>query len=269
MSNYISYSTNQKLRYEAASGGIATNILIYLYKNNLIDGAIVTKMDEKNKTQSKTYVANNIKEIKKSKTSKYCPTHPLSELENIDKNKKYAFVGLPCHIHGLRKLQEKEKWLKNSIICTLGLFCTHSVNYKGTDLILNKLAYGKKHIKSFKYRGNGWPGSANINYDNENLKISLDDYWNPYFAPYFFTPYRCLSCSDLFAELADVSLGDAWLKNIMDKDNQGSSIIISRTKFVEEILKEMKNNNHLDLFNISKKEVKESQRLIMIRKKIR
>lgn len=270
IANYTAYSTDKRLRYEAASGGIATTILIYLFEENIIDGAVVTKMDEQDKTKSKTYIAESIEEIKAAKTSKYCPTHPLSKLKELNKydtNKRFAFVGLPCHIHGLRKLQDEEKWLKDKIILTMALFCTHAVNYKGTEVFLEKLADGNQNINSLQYRGNGWPGSAKIKYDNKEIDVDLNDYWNPYFAPYFFTPFRCLSCNDLVGELADISLGDAWLKFIEEKDDQGTSIIITRTNFSEKIIRDMENKNLIELNEISQKEVKKSQEKIIIRKK--
>ncbi|MGM0509436.1 MAG: Coenzyme F420 hydrogenase/dehydrogenase, beta subunit C-terminal domain, partial [Fusobacteriota bacterium] len=270
ISNYLGYSTDEKLRYEAASGGIATSILTYLFSENIIDGAIVTKMDENDNKKSKTYIAESIEEIKEAKTSKYCPTHPLSALKDLKKykqDKKFAFVGLPCHIHGLRKLEKREKWLKDKISLSISLFCTHSINYKGTELLLDKLAYGSENINKLQYRGNGWPGSAKIEYKNKEISINLSDYWNPYFAPYFFTPYRCLSCNDIVGELADISLGDAWLKSIEEKDDQGTSIIITRTNFSEIIIKNMEKNNLIEIKQISKNKTKKSQEKIINRKK--
>ena len=270
ISNYLAYSTDENLRYEAASGGLATSILIYLFKENIIEGAVVTRMSEHDQTKSETFVAQSIEELKNAKTSKYCSTHPLSalkELKEFKNDQKFAFVGLPCHIHGLRKIQEQEQWLKDKIILAVGLLCTHSVNYAGTNLILEKLGSGKKNLKRMQYRGKGWPGEAVIKYENNQRSIPLADYWNPYFGPYFFTPYRCLSCSDLTAELADISLGDAWLKEIEAQDDRGSSIVISRTDFSEKILKDMKADNLLYLENISKERIKESQANIIVRKK--
>jgi coenzyme F420 hydrogenase subunit beta len=122
-------------------------------------------------------------------------------------------------------------------------------------------------MKKLQYRGNGWPGSARIEYEDKEIDIDLNDYWNPYFAPYFFTPARCLSCNDLVGELADISLGDAWLKSIEEKDDQGTSIIITRTNLSEKIIEDMKDKNLIELNEISQKEVKKSQEKIIVRKK--
>ncbi|SIQ34411.1 Coenzyme F420 hydrogenase/dehydrogenase, beta subunit C-terminal domain [Halanaerobium kushneri] len=270
LSNYLAYAADQKLRYEAASGGLATSILIYLLEEGIIEGAVVTKMSEEDKRKSKTFIAQSAEEIKAAKNSKYCSTHPLSalkELRNFESDAKFAFVGLPCHIQGLRKLQQQEKWLRKKIIFSIGLLCTHSVDYSGTEVILDKLASGSKNIKKLEYRGSGWPGKASIEYEDHSSSIPLYDYWSPYFASYFFTPYRCLSCSDLVGELADISLGDAWLKEIEAEDDLGTSIIISRTKFAEKIIREMKVNGIIAAEKISKDKIKESQKKIIMRKK--
>ncbi|MCC3145637.1 Coenzyme F420 hydrogenase/dehydrogenase, beta subunit C-terminal domain [Halanaerobium sp. Z-7514] len=271
ISNYIGYSNNSSLRFNAASGGIASHLLLFLLKNNYIDAAIVTKMDEKNPLMTKSIIAHSREEIINAKTSKYCPTSPITALKKVKaqkkNNKKYAFVGLPCQIQGLRKLQENDEWFKNNIIFTIGLLCSHSVKYSGTRVILDRLDFRKNKVRQIQYRGQGWPGQLNIEAEKTKTSIPLDEYWESYFASYFFTPYRCITCHDLMAELADISLGDAWLNEIIEKDDKGSSIMISRTEFAEKIIKEMKNKNSITAYKINTEKIKESQKEIIMRRK--
>ena len=269
---YISYSNDSKIRFNSASGGIATALVCSLLKKRIIDGAIITKMNDRNPLQVESFIARTEEEVISAQSSKYCPSCPVSiikQLKDTAKEEKFAFVGLPCHIHGVRKLQEKEEWIKKKIILTLGLFCSHGVTTLGTNLILDKFAKGIKNIDKFQYRGRGWPGGVHVKYKNgEEFNIPLHKYWPPFFAPYFFTPYRCLTCYDLTSEIADISLGDAWLKEIKEKDNIGTSIIIARSEFGEKILTNIAQSKEIFLKEIPYYKVIEAQRGILKRKKI-
>jgi coenzyme F420-reducing hydrogenase beta subunit len=269
---YIGYSNDSVIRFKSASGGIATTLVCSLLKKRIIDGAIITKMNDKSPLRAESCIARTEKEVISAQSSKYCPTSPVSivkQLKNTGKEEKFALVGLPCHIHGIRKLQEKEEWIKKKIILTLGLFCSHGVTTLGTNLILDKFAKGIKNVDKFQYRGRGWPGGVHVKYKNgEEFNIPHDKYWPPFFAPYFFTPYRCLTCSDLTAELADISLGDAWLKEIKERDNVGTSIIIARSEFGEKVLANTAQSEEIFLKEIPYHKVIKAQRGILKRKKI-
>ncbi len=269
---YIGYSNNARIRFESASGGIATSLILSLIRRKIVDGAILTKMSDSRPLQAESFIARTKKEVISARTSKYCPTYPVAvikQLKKTGKKEKFAFVGLPCHIHGVRKLQEEEAWIKDKIKITIGLFCSHGLTHWGTDFLINKFAKGLKNVKELRYRGNGWPGGMRVKYeDGKEFRTSLDEYWPPFFAPYFFTPYRCLTCHDFASELADISLGDAWLRELRSKDNKGTSMIVVRSELGERILKTMKQDKEITLIEIPYKKVIESQKGILGRKKI-
>lgn len=270
-STYTGYSNDSEIRFNAASGGIATSLICNLIRKKIVDGAIVTRMSHENPVVAESFIARTEDEIISACTSKYCPTSPVAlvrELKCTSDKEKFAFVGLPCQIHGIRKLQSQERWIREKIILTVGLFCAHGVTSQGTEFLLKKLAKGTKNVEKFQYRGRGWPGGIYVRYDDgEEFNIPHDNYWSPFFAPYFFTPYRCLTCHDLAAELADISVGDAWLDKIKRKDNNGTSVIIVRSEFGEGLLTDMKEDGEISLYNISYGKVIESQKKILMRKK--
>jgi len=269
---YIGYSNDPQIRFEATSGGIATSLAKFLLKNKIVDGVVVTKMCGKNPLIPESFIARTEEGVISAKTSKYTPTSPigvLKEIKSAKETEKFAIIGLPCHIHGLRKLQEIEPWAKKKIIFSIGLFCGHEVTFSGTKFILERFAKGSKDIESIQWRGRGWPGGISVQYkDGKKIDILHEMYWPPFFSTYFFTPYRCLTCHDLTSELADISLGDAWLKEIKEHDNIGTSIIIARSKLGERILKQMTDEKELTLIEISYTKVIEAQRGILARKKI-
>lgn len=267
---YLGYSNDESVRYNAASGGITTIILIYLLEKKIIDGAIVTKFNEK-EMEPRTFIARSRKEIISAQTSLYCPTCPVATIKETKRHtgEKFAFVGLPCHIHALKTLAEREHWIHERIKLSIGLFCSRGATLDATKVILKKFAKGTDGIRSLKYRGNGWPGTFSVEYaDRKIFKVPLYEYWPRVFAPFFYVPYRCLSCHDMSAELADISVGDAWLKRIKEKDKKGTSIIVARSSFGVSILKTMKKENFITLSKIKVSKVIDSQKGALLRKKV-
>ena len=71
----------------------------------------------------------------------------------------------------------------------------------------------------------------------------------------------------MVSELADISLGDAWLKEIQEHDNQGASIVISRSELGEEILHQTQKLEEIYLEAIPHEKAIESQQGALARKK--
>jgi len=65
-------------------------------------------------------------------------------------------------------------------------------------------------------------------------------------------------CPDQLAELADISLGDAWLPEFRS-DKTGESILITRTQFAESLLDTLQSDGQITLSPASVEEVKQSQ----------
>ncbi len=261
---YLGYAIDKEIRYNSTSGGIITSLLIYALDEGIIDGALVTKMDEKNPLQAISFIAKSKNDIIKSANSKYCPVHTnsgLKELEDLDG--KYAVVGLPCHIHGLRKIERLNKQISNKISLRLGLFCVRTISINGTYELLKKLNIARDEILHLEYRGRGWPGGMTIELKNgKSTFISTKEYYNQKFVK--FSPFRCVMCYDHTNEFSDLSFGDAWGLN--NNDRLGSSVIINRNSKYENILRDMEDKNLIFIKKITENDIINSQKAIKYKK---
>ena len=258
---YIGHSTDHNIRYNSASGGLITQLVIFALEEGIIDGALVTKVKKDKPLEPEPFIARTREEIIEASKSKYCPVPAnvaLKEILESKEGEKFAVVGLPCHINGLRKTERINKKLKEKIYLHIGIFCGHSPNFSGTEFLLNNLGVKKDDVKKLSYRGEGWPGSMKISLESNELLLLLPDYWNNLFGLNFFTPARCLLCSDGICELADISFGDAWLPELSD-DKIGKSIIVSKSEIGEQLLQAMKLKNEIELDETSAKKVIQSQ----------
>ncbi|MEM3663746.1 MAG: Coenzyme F420 hydrogenase/dehydrogenase, beta subunit C-terminal domain [Candidatus Jordarchaeales archaeon] len=263
---YLGYSTDHDIRYMSSSGGLVTALLLFALEEGLIDGAIVTKMEG---LEATPIIAENNEEIIAASGSKYCPVPlniALKRVLETEKGKKFAIVGLPCHIHGVRKA-EKNKELKEKIAFLLGLFCGGAPTFSGTEFLFSLLGIKKSDVTSISYRGCGWPGYIQIKTkNNKNLRIGHLWSWRIFGIRFFATP-RCMVCCDATSEFADLSFGDAWLPRIMESDRVGTSIVLSRTDRGEDLLSLALKNRKIELSPLQLKEVIESQKGTLLFKK--
>lgn len=273
ISCYIGHSNNQNIRYNSSSGGLITQLLILALEKGIINGALVTRMKKENPLEPEPFIARTKEEIIQASTSKYCPV-PLNvvlrEIIDSKKEDKFAVVGLPCQLNGIRNAESLNKKLENKIILHFGIYCSHTDNFKGTEFLLKKLGIKKEEIIKFDYRGSGWPGEIKIKLNNGNeTKIKLNNHLFIWFHNSgLFSPFRCLICNDVTAELSDISFGDAWLPEIISKEKVGKSILITRSKVGEELLKLAISKNFIELSFINHNRVIESQLGLLHYKKI-
>ena len=234
---YVGYATDHDVRFDSSSGGLVTQLLLFALQEGLIDGALVTRMKKDNPLQPEPFIARTAEEISDASKSKYCPVPANIAFEEIlEHDGKYAVVGLPCHIHGLRKAQELNKKLRERIVFSIAIFCSHGDNFFQTYSILNRLNINPKNVKRIDYRGKGWPGKLTIELKSGSRKeIPYIEYVELHECG-FFIPDRCLVCCDQVGELADFSCGDAWLPDF-SADLAGTSLLISKNRESQKILK--------------------------------
>jgi len=260
---YVGHSTDREIRYDCSSGGVVTQLLIFALEEGVIDGALVVRMRRDDPLEPEPFVARTREEILSSSRSKYCPVATNEALKHIVKESgRFAVVGLPCQIHGVRKAEKSVKGLREKIVLRVGLMCSHTVSFFGTEFLLRKLGITREEIAEIRYRGLGWPGSMLIKLrDRSSLAIPYVGKWKAYwptFSSFFFTPMRCLMCPDETNELADISVGDAWLPELKHERN-GESVVVARTKKGEEILNLAYSSGTISLKPVECERVKCSQ----------
>jgi coenzyme F420 hydrogenase subunit beta len=237
---YLGYTNDQQIRYNSSSGGLVTQILISALEEGLIDGALVTRMKKDDPFVPEPFIAKSPEEIIEAATSKYCPVPANVILKKIlaTKDEKFAIVGLPCHIHGIRKAERVNKELKEKIALRIGIFCSSVPNFAATKFLLYKYNLEKENVKSISYRGKGWPGALDIQLKEGKLDVPMFEYYNSGFGQYF-TPIRCKVCIDQACEMSDLSIADAWIPEIMEKDAKGTSFIVIRNQIAGKFLKHL------------------------------
>lgn len=233
---YKGYSLNQRIRQNSASGGLVTELLIYLLQTKKIDGAVQVKM---NGTEPEVFIATTPEEIRQSAQSKYrlFPTNKVLKAVMEFKG-KVAYVGLPCQVQGLRLAMEKMPKLKEKIGPVFSLFCGFNMTAKATKYLIKNTHL--KNIQKIEYRAkeNGQTGFRAT--DKNGSRAFFEKHGHAFLNP-LCCPKRCLLCPDLTGEFSDTSFGDVW------EEKGGWTRVLVRYKKVEKWLFEMQERGDIHL----------------------
>lgn len=237
---YTGYSNDPEVLKRASSGGVVSSILVYALENKIITGAVVTRMSREDPLKPEVFVAKTKEEVLSAAQSKYIPIPVNSIIGHLLKEEgNFAIIGLPCHIQGIRKAEQLNTKLKSKIVLHLGLICGHNDKKPATCLHMQKAGISPDSLDKIEYRGGDWPGKVTLFLKNGSSMS--ERYKNSNFKHIhtcgFFMPLHCTVCSDAMNELADISCGDAWLREY-EHAGHGISLIISRNQDGDRILKE-------------------------------
>ena len=235
---------------------------------------LFTRMKKDNPLEPEPFIARTREEITEALKSKYCPVPANIALKKILDSKegeKFAVVGLPCHINGIRKAEQTNKKLREKIVLHFGIVCNHTPTFLATEFLFKKIRIKKDDVKKLDYRGEGWPGGMKITIKNGNkifIPYFSSNYWGLVFNSFFF-PMRCTLCNDKICELSDVSFADAWMPELMKDNEVGTSLIISRSETSEKILNKAILKEKIELKKVNENVVMQSQSLYAVKKQLK
>jgi len=266
LGSYIGHAADKDVRYDGASGGLVTALLTYALEHKLIDGALVTAMHPEKPLEPRPFIARTKEEIASAARSKYCPVPAGAALHKIlNSEGRFAVVGLPCHIQGIRKAEQHIPKLKDRIRYHISIACSIDFSFRGTQALLRSMGIPPKSVATLHYRGGGWPGTMRIRQqDGTETTVAYKDGYKQ-LGPHSLR--RCTLCSDMLGELSDLSCGDAWIPDVMGSDKLGSSFALTRTPEGEELLEAAAADEHVVLSDLDVHDLAASQSHAIFKKR--
>jgi len=234
----IARATDPDIRDSATDGGVVTALLVDLFQRGRIDVAVVAR--PVGPFQRESFLAETEDEIRsaagfffdtaygmKSVSDYYSAFSRIAQFNSMLSKgfHRVAFVGTPCQIQAIRKMQTLNIYPSDSIKVCLGLFC--SGNFMFGDQERQKIA---------QIGGFHWEDVKKINIkenlilhmqSGEIVTIFLDDLK-------FLKRHACHFCSDFAAEYADISFGGLGA-------DEGWTTVIARSPVGAKILSDSKN----------------------------
>lgn len=243
---YYGYSLDEEMRQNAASGGIATELLCYLIENKIVD-YVTCVSNRTSRELPQQIVTNDINAIRQMRQSKYCPVKWNDIVAKLDKIEgKIAIVALPCQINSLKKYYSKRK---HNIKFFISLMCNHTPSLFAANYLSQAVNHSGE-LESIQYRGGGWPGFMKLTIaekkfgSKQEVKFPFRKAWAAGYGKYF-KNLRCSVCNDPFAQNADIVFGDSYF--LQDTDTIGNTLCIIRNEELLDILQKMKQGHVIAL----------------------
>jgi coenzyme F420 hydrogenase subunit beta len=255
-------STKNEVLKVAQNGGIVSSLLIHALESGLIEGVILTDKDEE--WFPKPVIARTPNEILSYAGSKYTITPTLSiykDAINEFKLEKLAFVGLPCQIQSVRKLQLfsplSKEYGKFTLI--IGLYCYSNYSYDlMTKFVQGELGLPLKNVEKIDIsRGKFYVYMKDGSHKVVPIQKTKKYTWK-----------SCQYCKDYSAEIADISIGSVGAVK-----SDWNSVILRTdvgTKLFNEAVeaKEIITSNEIELNKIEKESLRKKTQLTHIDKEI-
>lgn len=219
----LAQTTSKDVLLNCQDGGVVTAIVTFALENGIIDGALLSGLSTNKPFYPVPTLATTPEEVLKCAGTRYTYSPNLLAIQEAIKQKRQslAFVGTPCQIQAIRKMEAaKLKRYAGRIKFTIGLMCTESFTYEGLmeKHVQQRLGINLRDVKKINIKG-----KVIVTTNSGDVKtISLAEAKQH-------TRKSCLSCTDFSAELADISAGGLGLS--------GWTLTVIRTKQGEELFK--------------------------------
>ncbi len=237
-SMYSVTSIDEDIRKRMQDGGAVTSLLKGAFETDLIDGAIVTGASSRQPWLAVPIIASSYEEALSGAGTKYTlsPVNSLLRDAVEGRFESLAFVGTPCQVRGIRKMQYNSQYagkMADVVKYSIGLFCMDNF-YDDLIKLLVERFYGidLNNVIKCNIKGKNFI----VTYNGENINIPLSRA-NHYLRE------GCKVCPDFSAEFADVSIGsvgsnDGW-STVMIRNEHGRELFNVGKKYlrVEEIHK--------------------------------
>lgn len=255
ISIYAGYAP--EFRLSSSSGGLATYLFTELLDRRIVDYVFSVKESNITGKHYEYAVSSNKEEILNASKTKYYPVTLGTIMPKIHElNGKVAIVGVACFIKAIRLAQHEEPALKDKIPFLAGIICGGVKSRFFTEYLASKTGVEKQNIQQPQFRIKDTESAADdYSYgcydkaDNQSKFIkmrSVGDMWGTG----LFKANACDFCDDVTTELADISLGDAWLEPY-NKDGQGTSVVVTRSSIAEKIIHDGIINGKLKLESLN------------------
>jgi len=229
----ISRARDGNIRANGTDGGVVTAILLHLFDTGRINGAIVSKATEAGRVPflattrqalvdsagSCFHTSRGLAKLAET-YSTYSPSLELLPKKGRGVPERLAFVGPPCQVNTLRKMQAMEIVPSDAVDYVFGLFCSGNFSFDAEAF--------KSVEDHYRFR---YADVEKINIKEEflftlasgrTIALGLDELEHV-------KREACRYCTDFSAEYADISFGGLGAE-------QGWTTAVTRTSLGKEVL---------------------------------
>lgn len=248
---YEGWASDPELRHAGASGGALSAMLGWLLQTGQVDAVLSIAADPENPLGNRTVLSATPEEIIAQAASRYAPSQPLGRIAELLKTSgRYAFVGKPCDVAGLRNWAKLDPEIDARFPIKLSFFCAGVPSLTGAEAVSQELGIAPKDLRAFRYRGQGWPGrTVAVSRTGEAASMAYAESWGGILSKH--VQPRCRICADGIGLAADIAFADAWETDAagypLFEEKEGRSLVIARTALGMALLEGASNGGMVEL----------------------
>ena len=247
---YAGWVKESDFRASGSSGGMGSWVLCELLTRGFVDYVVLVEAADPSAVGDPLFrytIVSSVEEVRSNAKSRYYPVE-LSRIAKMiqETDGKYAVVGIPCFLKALRLLCRQDLVLRERVAYTVGLVCGHLKSAAFSELLAWQVGINPEDLREIDFRRK-IPGEKASNYGvmaqgslngQREIKYGANrDLLGSNWGLGFFKYKACEYCDDVMAELADITIGDAWLPEY-EKDDRGTNIIVLRKPELLQICKD-------------------------------
>lgn len=222
----VARATDDKTLEACQDGGVVTALLLSALENELIDSAVVSGISQEKPLYPVPKLTLTAEEILECSGTRYSYSPNILALTEAIKQKRtsIAFVGTPCQIRAIRRMQMLGlKKFTRPLKFLIGLMCSECFTYEGLIVkqMRDTLGLGLNDIIKMNIKG-----KILVKTESEVRTIPLAEAKQH-------ARKCCRFCDDFSSELADISTGglglDGWTFGII-RTEKGEELFSSAEK---------------------------------------
>ncbi|MFX1318175.1 MAG: Coenzyme F420 hydrogenase/dehydrogenase, beta subunit C-terminal domain [Promethearchaeota archaeon] len=233
---FLARATDPGFRTSGSRGGVVNALLHFAMSENLIDCTIISEAVDENPLEIRPAISLVPDDTLSAVDAKFVPSAVAKAFGRAvfeHGKSQIAFVGVPCQVLALRKLEAWKHKLSACIGIIIGLFCLCIYSLKTlTDYLYREYEISSSEIQSIDLEVSHYIITTN----RSEIKVPIKE-----IEDHIVT--ACKTCTDFTAELADLSIGGAAVR-------KGWSILIIRTEKGKELVNKAVSKGVLELEKI-------------------
>lgn len=265
---FAGHVTEGDFRNQGSSGGMGTWVLNELLSKGLVNYVVHVKSEtaeqDLHNIPFKYQVSGTLEQTQQGGKSRYYPIELSEVLKSVRNNPgRYAVVGLPCFIKSIRLLQAQDPILAERIQYCLGLVCGHLKSAHYAQSLAWQMGVAPHELEGidFRVKDPSQPANRYSTYAKGSSRekvMSNNQLFDADWGAGAFKYKACDFCDDVFAETADIVVGDAWLPEYV-QDSYGTNVVVTRNQGIRQLIVNARNEGRLEMSDLGVEKAAQSQ----------
>jgi coenzyme F420 hydrogenase subunit beta len=225
----LAHAADPEVRFRAAGGGALTALAVHLVTSGQVDSVMQVRAAKGHPMRTETVISRTEQAVIRASGSRYGPSTPLDSIRAaLDRGERFAFVGKPCDISGLRNYAREDARVDQFCVAMLALMCGGGPEFRKSRDLVQDLGYQERDVTLMRYRGYGNPGRARVEMrDGRAFELTYAELWDD--ESKWCSQTRCRLCPDGIGEGADLVSGDFWPHCQPTHEDAGFNSVLVRT----------------------------------------